>query len=89
MAVSVYTRQKNPAGQWRYTRIEEKKGVRTGKLLGPFYTQYSGLTRNGKKGQLWHALGADTFTTAKTEAEQLDLALEAKSKGLTVAELDV
>jgi len=88
MAASVYTRQKNPAGEWRYARIEEKKGVKTGKLTGPFYTRYSALTREGKKGQQWHLLAAATYAAAKTEAEQLELALEAKSKGLTVAELD-
>lgn len=88
MPVSIYVRNKNQAGQWRYARIEEKRGVRTGKLTGPFFTRYSALTRKGTKGQQWHTLAADTFAGAKAEAEQLSTALEAKSKGLTVAELD-
>jgi integrase len=88
MALSIYLRTKNPAGQWRYARIEEKRGVKTGNLIGPFYTRYSGLTRDGNKGQQWHLLAAEAYAAAKTEAEQLELALEAKAKGLTVAELD-
>ena len=88
MPVSIYVRNKNQTGQWRYARIEEKRGVRTGKLTGPFFTRYSALTRKGTKGQHWHTLAADTFPEAKEEAGKLDAALEAKSKGLTVAELD-
>src|ERR1700694_3739403 len=88
MTISVYIRGKNENQQWRYTRVGAGRGVKTGKLSGPFYTRYSGLTSRGTKGQLWHTLAAATFNEAKSEAEQLDTALEAQSKGLTVAELD-
>jgi integrase len=86
--VSLYSRGKNEAGQWRYTRIKEGRGMRTGNIAGPFYTRYSGINKKGKKGQLWHQLSATTFNEAKTEAAQLDTALEARARGLTVTELD-
>jgi integrase len=89
MRISIYTRRKNDAGQWRYVRVEEGRGIKTGKLSGPFYTRYAGVVlKSGKKGQQWHTLAAETVADAKAEAEQLSTALQAKSKGLTVAELD-
>ena len=88
MSTSIYTRAKNEEGHWRYTRVEEKRGVRTGQLTGPFYVRYSGLKSNGSKGQHWHKLAAEAFTAAKSEGAQFDFAIEARSKGFTVAELD-
>jgi hypothetical protein len=41
---------------------------------------------NGK--QVWHTLSAETFDQAKSEAGQVDLALDAQSKGLSVKELE-
>lgn len=32
VSTSIYTGAKNEEGHWRYTRVEEKRGVRTGKL---------------------------------------------------------
>src|SRR5579872_3910875 len=88
VSVSLYIRGKNGSGQWRYTRVKEGRGVRTGNIAGPFYTRYSGVFKKGTKGQLWHLLGATTLNEAKVEAGQLETALEARSRGLTVAELD-
>lgn len=80
---SLYIREKNPAGNWRYRRIKEGRGVRTGELKPPFYARpfFDGR-------QVWKTLLAANFTAAKQEAEQLAVALEAQAKGLTVAEAE-
>src|SRR5580700_11267137 len=88
MRLSVYTRQKNDAGQWRHTRVREGRGVRTGNIAGPFYVRYLGVNKKGTRGQVWRVLGAGTLAQAKSETAQLAIALEAQSKGLTVTELD-
>ena len=80
---SLYTREKNPAGVWRYKRVKEGRGVKTGDLAAPFFTRPS---VHGK--QLWKTLSAPTFKQAKEEAAQLTAALDAHAKGLTVAEAD-
>ena len=80
---SLYIREKTPEGTWRYRRIKEGRGVKTGDLTGPFFTRpFIG----GK--QIWKTLAAQTFGEAKEEAEQLSMALDAKAKGLTVAEAE-
>jgi integrase/recombinase XerD len=80
---SVYIREKNPAGKWRYRRIKEGRGIRTTDLKAPFYAR---PFLDGK--QLWKTLSAENFTEAKEEAEQLAVALEAQAKGLTVTEFE-
>jgi integrase/recombinase XerD len=82
-APSLYIRERNPDGLWRYKRIKEGRGLKTGDLAAPFFTR---PFLNGK--QLWKALSSETFKEAKDEAEQLTLALDAQSKGLTVAEAE-
>lgn len=82
-APSLYVREKNPAGRWRYRRIKEGRGVRTGDLKAPFYAR---PFLEGK--QVWRTLSADNFAEAKDEAEQLAVAFEAQAKGLTVAEFE-
>jgi integrase/recombinase XerD len=82
-SLSLYLREKNPAGHWRYRRIKEGRGVRTGDLQPPFYAR---PFLEGK--QVWKTLWASSFTEAKQEAEQLAVALEAQARGLTVAELE-
>ena len=80
---SLYTREKNPTGVWRYKRVKEDRGVKTGDLAAPFFTRPS---VHGK--QLWKTLSATTFKEAKEGAAQLTAALDAHAKGLTVAEAD-
>lgn len=80
---SLYIREKNSTGNWRYRRIKEGRGVRTGDLRAPFYAR---PFLDGK--QVWKTLSAESFTEAKEEAEQFALALEAQAKGLTVAEFE-
>jgi integrase len=80
---SLYIREKNAKDVWRYRRIKEGRGLRTGDLAAPFFTR---PFVNGK--QIWKTLLATTFKEAKEEAEQLTAALDAQSKGLTVAEAE-
>lgn len=80
---SLYVRQKNPHGTWRYKRIKEGRGLKTGDLVPPFFSR---RTLCGK--QIWKLLLAQTFREAKDEAMHLTTALEAQAKGLTVAEAE-
>ncbi|MGH9725397.1 MAG: tyrosine-type recombinase/integrase, partial [Candidatus Acidiferrales bacterium] len=83
LAPSLYIRAKNQQGNWRYARVKEGRGVRTGDLKPPFYAR---PFFEGK--QVWKTLSADNFTEAKQEAEQLAVALDAQARGLTVAEVE-
>jgi integrase len=76
---TIWQRTKTPKG-WRYERIGEGRGRRTGDLQPPFYVR---PTLSGT--QKWLRLKAETFSDAKEEAEQFDAVLAAASKGLTVA----
>jgi len=80
--LSLYKRVKN-GDRWKYERIEEGRGHRTRDLSGAFYAR---PFFNGK--QLWKTLSAETFAEARAEADNLTAALEARTKGLTVAELE-
>jgi integrase/recombinase XerD len=71
------------ADRWNYQRIDEGRGHRTSDLTGPFYAR---PYLNGK--QFWKRLAAETFAEAREEADHLSSALEAHSRGLTVAALD-
>jgi len=82
MPLSIYTRGKNEAGRWRYTRIKEGRGKKTGEFAAPFFIR---PMVEGK--QIWKPLAAENFTDARTEAERMVVGLEAQAKGLTVAEL--
>jgi integrase/recombinase XerD len=82
VAQSIYTRGKNDDGKWRYARIETGRGKKTSQFAPPFFVR---PFRNGK--QVWHALGAQTFDEAVTEAASVSAGLEAQAQGLTVAEL--
>jgi integrase/recombinase XerD len=81
-SLSLYKRTKH-GERWKYERIEEGRGHRTSDLKGPFYAR---PFLNGK--QLWKTLSAETFAAAREEADNLNAALEAQGKGLTVAELE-
>jgi integrase/recombinase XerD len=83
---SLHTRQKhlvNNRPVWRYRRIKEGRGKQTGDLSGPFYAR---KTISGK--MTWKKLYAETFKEARSEAEQIEAALDAQAKGLTVAEAE-
>ncbi len=79
---TIWQRVKTAKG-WRYQRIAEGRGKRTGELLPPFYVR---PTLSSK--QKWQRLEAKTFAEAKQEAEQFDAVLDAAAKGLTVAEAE-
>jgi len=79
---SVYIRVQSGSG-WRYQRIEEGRGKKTGALSGPFFAR---PTVNSK--QIWHRLGANTFEQAKAESELAAAAVDAARRGLTVTEAD-
>jgi integrase/recombinase XerD len=83
MKISIYTRQKNDQGRWRYTRINTGRGRRPAKLQGTFYLRHT--TPEGK--QTFTPAG-DNFDAAIASADTLRVALEAQARGLTVAELD-
>jgi integrase/recombinase XerD len=80
---SLYVREKNPSGQWRYRRVKEGRGIRTSELKAPFYARPF-LDGN----QVWKTLSAATFSEAKEEAERLAVALDAQARGLTVAQAE-
>jgi len=80
---SLYIRGKNRDGAWRYGRIKEGRGIRTGDLSAPFFTR---PFINGK--QVWKTLSATSFKEAKEEVEHLTVVLDAQAKGLTVAEAE-
>jgi integrase len=68
---------------WRYERVEEGRGKRTGDLQPPFYV------RPRVKGkQTYQRLAAQSFTDAREEADKLGDVFEAAAKGLTVAEAE-
>jgi Phage integrase SAM-like domain len=81
MALSIYTRGKNQAGSWRYTRIKEGRGKKTGEYAAPFFIRPMVA---GK--QIWKPLVADNFLDARMEADKMVVGLEAQAQGLTVAE---
>jgi integrase/recombinase XerD len=68
---------------WRYERVEEGRGKRTGDLQPPFYVR---PRVNGK--QTYQRLAAQSFADAREEADKLGDVLDAAAKGLTVAEAE-
>jgi integrase len=80
--VSVYTRQKNEAGQWRYHKVKLGRGHRTSTVSGPFYLRFSTYGR-----KIWEPAG-DSLEGATEAAETRHHALEAQARGLSVTELD-
>jgi integrase/recombinase XerD len=83
MKISIYTRQKNDKGRWRYERVNIGRGRRPANLQGPFYFRHT--TPEGK--QTFTPAGDDLDNAIK-DTDILRAALEAKSKGLTITELD-
>jgi hypothetical protein len=83
--ISIYTRQQATSDKnktyYKYERIEEGRGKRTGSLSAPFYIR---VTHEGK--QKWHRLQAETFEEAKVEGTLGARAVDAQRQGLTVKE---
>src|SRR4029077_14605561 len=79
MPLSIYTRGKNEAGRWRYTRVKEGRGKKTGEFVAPFFIR---PMVEGK--QIWKPLVAENFADARTEAERLVVGFEAQAKGLMI-----
>jgi integrase/recombinase XerD len=87
---AIYTRQKNEIGQWRYKTANIGRGRRPVNLQGPFYTRILGPGKKdpSKQVQSWTLLDGDNLDAAIKSADTIGTALEAKSKGLSVAEAD-
>ena len=83
MKVSIYIREKNNTGCWRYSRVNTGRGRRPADLRGPFYLRYT-----NSEGKQPFVRGGDTLEAATDAAERLQTGLLAQSKGLTVSELD-
>lgn len=83
MRVSIYIREKNNTGRWRYSRVNAGRGRRPADLRGPFYLRY-----RSSEGKQPVVRGGDTLEAATDAAERLQTGLLAQSKGLTVSELD-
>lgn len=85
MQTSVYVREQTTSGTgkayYKYRRIKEGQGRRTGGYTAPFYIR---VTHNGK--QIWHKLQAETFEAAKAEGSLGARAVDAQRQGLTVKE---
>ena len=84
--LAIYTRAKVEGKGWRYQRVVERPGVKTGALRGPFYirpTQTNGA-------QPWLSLDAESFDLAKTERDKKQrgeqLAAENLAKRVLIAD---
>lgn len=67
--LAIYQRLKEPRGNsnvWRYRRIEEGRGVKTGHLQGPFYIRPT----RADNSQPWVKLDAEAFDAAKAERDK-------------------
>jgi hypothetical protein len=69
---SIYIRQKNAEGKWRYQRVQTGPGRKTAHVTGPFFFR---PTVNGK--QKWHELGATTVKEAEQEVNLNAVAIDA------------
>jgi integrase len=75
---SIYARQKNAEGKWRYIRVNIGPGRRPADLGGPFYLR---VTIDGR--EQWVSVG-DTLDIAREEAKKYQATLEAEANGLVV-----
>jgi hypothetical protein len=75
---SIYSRQKNNEGKWRYVRVKTGPGRRPAHLDGPFYLRVTIDAR-----EQWVSAG-DTLEDAKQEAGKYKAMLEAEASGLVV-----
>jgi integrase len=70
---SIYARQKNDQGKWRYIRVNVGRGRRPADLAGPFFLR---LTVNGNT--QWMPTG-ETLEDARSGAKKQDAAQEART----------
>jgi integrase len=82
---SIYIRQKNDSGVWRYRSLNVGRGRRPASLQGPFFTRYR---KSGAKWQSWVPLDADTLDEAIKAADNLETGLDARAEGFSVPEID-
>jgi len=78
---SLYIREKSPSGPWRYRRIKEGRGQKTGDLSGPFFAR---PFVEGK--QVWKPLFAESFAQAKKEVTHLGNGLAVQPSELPTAQ---
>ena len=81
---SLYIREKSPSGPWRYRRVKEGRGVKTGDLTGPFFAR---PFVDGK--QIWKPLFAETFAQARKEVSHLANGIPAEPQGLDATQRDL
>jgi hypothetical protein len=81
--ISLYVREKTDSG-WRYRRIREGRGFKTGDLIPPFFTR---RRMHGK--QVWKGRHAETFALAKKEVTQLNTRVAAEPQGFATAQAEV
>ncbi len=75
---SIYSRQKNEEGKWRYVRVKTGPGRRPADLTGPFYLRVT------KEGRAQWIFAGDTLDIAREEAKQHDATEEAVANGVAV-----
>ena len=80
--ISVYIREKTDGG-WRYRRIKEGRGFKTGDLNPPFFTR-----RRMDGRQVWKSLYAESFTQAKKEASQLSAGIPTEPQGFAAIQTE-
>jgi hypothetical protein len=74
-----------PAKGWRYQRIHTSPGKKTGGLKPPFFVRPTRSAQDGRTRNWIHL--DEQYNEAVEAAAKLEQAVEAESKGLTVAEL--
>jgi integrase/recombinase XerD len=80
--ISIYRRERNKTGKWRYVGVKSGPGHKHSDLDGPFYLRY---TADGRQ---TYSTGHATLGEAREAGDRIRTALEAKAKGMTVPELD-
>lgn len=75
---SIYARQKNAEGKWRYLRVNVGRGRRPVDLTGPFYL------RTAIAGKMRWVSAGDTLEVAREDAEKYEAKVKAEASGLVV-----
>jgi integrase len=64
--LAIYTRGKVEGKGWRYQRVQEARGAKTGRLQGPFYIRPT----RADNSQPWVKLDSEVFDAAKAERDK-------------------
>src|SRR5712692_2713607 len=84
--LAIYTRGKVEGKGWRYQRVQEARGAKTGRLQGPFYIRPT----RADNSQPWVKLDAEAFDAAKLERDKKErgevLAAENSAKRVLIAD---